>query len=141
MLIVGVDKDDTVGLRGQVVIELSLGADDTLQRAETLQVGLAHVGNQSAGGLGGLGECLDVARMAGSHLDDGNLVHDVEAQQRLGNADVVVEVALGRHAVIALGEHGAHQFLGRCLAVGAGDGDDGDVKAAAMLARQVLESL
>ena len=141
VLVVGIDKDDTVGSRGQVVIKFTLGAYYALQRAKALQVRLAHVGNQAAGGLGGFGQRLDVARVAGAHLDDGNLMHDAQAEQRLGHTHIVVEVALGRHLVIALGQDGAHEFLGRRLAVGAGDADDGDVETAAVFACHVLVGL
>ena len=104
-------------------------------------MGLSHVGDQAAGGFSGFGQGLDVARVAGAHLDNGNLMHDTEAEKCLGHAHVVVEVALGCHLVITLGQDGAHEFLGRCLAVGAGDADDRDVKAAAVLTCHVLVGL
>ena len=62
-------------------------------------------------------------------------------EQRLGHAHIVVEVALRGQHVVFLSQHGAHQFLRGRLAVGAGDGDDGDVELSAMLASQVLEGL
>ena len=104
-------------------------------------MGPSHVGYQSAGGLSRLDERLYVARMARSHLHDGNLVRAVEAEQRLGHAHVVVEVALGGHDVVALCEHSRHEFLGCGLAVGARDAYHGYAELPAVLACQQLEGL
>ena len=68
-------------------------------------------------------------------------MHDAEAEQRLGHTHVVVEVALGSHLVVALGQDGTHKFLGRRLAVGARDADDRDVEAAPVFARHVFVGL
>ena len=141
VLVVGVDKDDAALAAGEVVIEFALGVDNALQRSKSQQVGLAHISNKAAGGLGSLGERLDVTWMAGAHLNDGDLVLGSEAQQRLGHAHIVVEVALGSHHIIFLGKDGTHQFLGRRLAVSAGDADDRDVKLASVFPGQVLEGL
>ena len=104
-------------------------------------MGSAYVGDQTAGGLCRLCECLDVARMAGAHLDDGDLVLLRQAEEGLGHAYVVVEVALGVEHIVFLREHSCYEFLGGRLAVGACDADDGDVELTAMLAGQVLERL
>ena len=57
------------------------------------------------------------------------------------NIDSDYEVGSEQYAVITFGKDGAHEFLGRCLAVGACDADDGDVEAAAVLTRHVLVGL
>ena len=123
------------------IIEFALGLTDTLKRAEALQVGTPHVGDESAGGLGSLYQRLDVARVRGSHLHDGDVVLVAQAEQGLGHAHVVVEVALRRHHVVALGEDGTDEFLGGRLAVGARDADDGDVELPTVLPCQVLVGL
>ena len=79
--------------------------------------------------------------MRGTHLDNGNIVAVVEAEQRLGNANVVVEVALRRHYVIALSQHSTNQFLGGCLAIRASNANDRNIELATMLASQVLIGL
>ena len=79
--------------------------------------------------------------MAGTHLYHGNLVLGIEAEQRLGYAHIVVEIALGGHHIILLCKHGANEFLGGGLAIGASDAYHGHAELAAMLARKVLESL
>ena len=73
-LVVGIDKDKAVLAGAQEVVELALGLDDTLERAETLQVGASYVGDESAVGFGCLHQRLDVAGVRGAHLDDGNVV-------------------------------------------------------------------
>ena len=100
-----------------------------------------HIGDEPAGGLCRLGQRLDVAGVAGTHLYDGNLVFGAQAQQRLWHAHVVVEVALCGQHVVLLAEHGLHQFLRRGLAVGAGDAYDGNVELTAVLACQQLQGL
>ena len=104
-------------------------------------MGAAHVGDESAGGFHGFHQCLDVAGMGGTHLYDGNLVLGLQAQQRLRNAHVVVEVALGVEHIIFLRQHFRDKFLGSRLAVGASDADDGNLELPAMLAGQVLKRL
>ena len=104
-------------------------------------MGASDVGDETTGGLGSLGECLDVAGMACPHLDDGDVVVGRQAQQRLGYADIVVEVALGVEHVVLLLEHGGDELLRCRFAVGAGDGDDGDIELAAVLTGNVLEGL
>ena len=138
MLVGGVEEHQSaVGL--EEVVELALGALHALERSEALQMGAADVGDEAAGGLNVFHELLDVARVGGAHLDDGNLVVGIEAEQCLGHTDVVVEVALGVHHVVFLSQDGRNEFLGSGLAVGAGDADDGDVELAAVLARELLE--
>ena len=139
--VAGVDEDHAVVAGGEVVIEFALGPYHSLERAKALEVSLAHVGDQSAGGLGSLGERLDVARVARTHLHHGNLMLGSQTQQRLGHAHVVVVVALGGHHAKLLRQHGTHKLLGSGLAIGASDAHHGDGKLATMLARQVFERL
>ena len=141
MLVIGVDKDDTALTSGQVVVQLALSVDNAFQRTEALQVGFSHVSDQATGGLGSLGKGLDVARVACPHLDNGNLVVGIQAEQGLGHADVIIVVALGGHDMVTLSQNLAHEFLGRRFAVGASDTHDRDVETAAMLTRHVLERL
>ena len=61
--------------------------------------------------------------------------------QRQGHADGVVQVALRVVQRVFLRQYGGHQFLGRGLAVGAGDADDGRAQRAAMVACQLLQGL
>ena len=65
-------------------------------------MGATYIGNQSAGGFCRLNEGLDIARMTGTHLDDGNLVLFRQAEQRLGYSHVVIEVSLGIEHVVFL---------------------------------------
>ena len=102
LVAVGIEEHQTVLLRTQEVIEFALGLHHPFERAEALQMGTTHVGDESAGGLGSLGQRLDVARMRGTHLDDGYLVLRTQTEQRLGHAYIVVEVALGSQHIVLL---------------------------------------
>ena len=141
MVVVGIDEDEAVLTCPQEVVEFALGLDDTLEGTETLQVGFTHIGDQTAGGLCRLCQGLDVPRMTGAHLDDGNLMILRQAEQGLGHTDIIVEVALCIEHIIFLGEHGSHKLLGGCLTVGTGNADDGDIELATMFTGQILEGL
>ena len=140
MLIVAVDEDGQVAA-DQEVVQLALGLADAFEGAKALQMGTSYVGDEAAGGLGGLHKRLDVARVGGPHLHDGNVVLLVQPEQGLGHADVVIEISLGGHHVVLGAEHGGNEFLGGRLAVGASDADNGNVELAAVLTGQVLEGL
>ena len=141
VLVVGIDEDEAVLTTAEEVVEFALRLDDTLEGSEAQQMGSAYVGDQTAGGFCCFCECLDVARMAGAHLDDGDFVLLCQSEEGLGHAYVVVEVALSVEHIVFLREHSSYEFLGGRLAVGACDADDGDVELTAMLAGQVLVSL
>ena len=62
-----------------------------------------------------------------------------EAEEGLGDADVIVEVAVGLEGAELLAEHGGGHILTGGLAHAAGDGDDLDIKLAAIVGRQVAQ--
>ncbi len=97
-------------------------------------------------GLGDAAELGDIAGLVHPHLDDGEAVPRLEAEQHHGDADAVVEVA--RRAVDLAGEEPLGERgdgdPGGGLARRSGDGDDGAVRpsgapAAGVSARQVAE--
>ena len=98
--------------------------DHALERAEALQVGLAHIRYQSAIGLHDAAQCGNLAGMVGAGFHNGNVVFWPQAQQGLRHPDVVVEVPQGVEHVETFREHCRGQFLGCCLAVGAADSDN-----------------
>ena len=140
MLVIVVDEGRQFVFH-QKVVQLALGLADPFKRAEALQVGTSHIGDEAAGGFCRLYQRLDVARMRGTHLHYGNVVLLVQSEQRLRHPDIVVEVALGGHHVVALRQYGTYQFLGSRLAVGTRNTDDGYVELPTVLACQVLEGL
>ena len=99
---------------------------------------MSHVGYQSAIRLCSLHKCLDVARMRGTHLDHSNVVVFVQSEQRLGNTNIVVEVAFRRHHVVALRQDGTNQFLRRCLTIRASNAYHWNIELTTMLASQIL---
>lgn len=139
--IVGIDECDAILVGAQEVIEFALGVEHALQRTETLKMGAADIGDQSAGRLDQIDQRADVAGMACSHLDDGNIMFGSETEERLWHADVVVEIAFGEEDIVTAGQNGGDEFLGGRLAIGAGDADDGNGEPAAMVAGQLLERL
>ena len=112
----------------------------SLEGPEALKMRLAYIGDQTVLWLDNLHECLYVARMAGSHLHNGNVVVGGEPEERLGHTYIVVEIALGEKDIETLREHRRDKFLCGGLAVGACDADDGNVELAAVVTRQELES-
>lgn len=137
--IVVMDEDGRVAVAAQEVEEFAFGTHHSLERAEAFQMGLAHVGDESVVGFGDVHQFLDVAGVAGSHFYDGQFVLGAQAQQGEGHADVVVQVAFGVEYVVALRQHGGQQFLGRSLAVGAGDADDARAHLPAVVVGQLLQ--
>ena len=81
----------------------------------------------------------DLARMVHAHLDHTHAVRIAEPQQRERHADVVVEVApRGKGSLCAQVRHqnGGDHFLGRGLAVAAGDGNQRALETTTPAARQ-----
>jgi hypothetical protein len=140
VLVVFVDKD--AATRGaKEVVELALGADDTLERSESLEVRTADVGDQATVWSGDGAEVANLAGVIRAHFDDGHLVRLREAKQRKGYADVVVEVALGAERAETSSEDGGHELLRRRLAVRAGDADDGRAERLAMQSGEALQGI
>lgn len=77
------------------VVKFALGADNSLERTESLQMGLAHIGNQGVIGSGNRHQLGNIAGVAGAHLHDGYLVGIVKSQKGERHPDGVVEIALG----------------------------------------------
>ena len=73
-VVVGIKEDKAILTGTQIVVKLALGLDDAFEGTEALQVGTPHVGDDAASGLRRLDQRLDVARMAGPHLDNSYLV-------------------------------------------------------------------
>ena len=138
MLVVGIDEDEGI-VGGEEVVKLAFRLLHSLETAEALQVGTAHVGDHAAGRLHILHELADVIGMGSSHLHDGDLMLFAQAEECLGHAHVVVEVALGKHHVVFLAENGRYEFFGSGLAVGARDSYHRNVEVAAVLAGEFLE--
>ena len=115
-----VDEGGT-SVGGEPVVEFALGAHDTLESAEALEVGAADIGDESVVGLDDACERGYLAGVVGSRLDDRHRVLGAQAQEGEGHTDMVVEVALGVEDIMAPGEHGGTEFLGGRLAVGARD--------------------
>ena len=138
IIILRIEEDElAAGL--QIVIKLALGALDTLKRAKALQMGAAHIGNQTAVGLGKTAKLRNLARMVGSGLHYGQIVFGTQAKEGQGHTNVVVEIALGIMYVVFAAKDGGQEFLGGGLSVGSGYLDHGPAPLSAVPCRQLLE--
>ena len=124
---VGIDDDLTVGSLEEIV-QLALGALHPLERAEAQQVCPTYIGDQSDVGFANIHQLVDVARMTGSHLDNGYLMFGFQAQHRSRYTDTIVEVALCIEHIVFLGKNGSGELLGGSFAIGARNADDGDAR-------------
>jgi len=79
--------------------------------------------------------------VVGACLHHGDVVVGAELQQRLGDADMVVEVALRIEHTETLSEDGGDEFLRRRLTVGTGNLQNGAAELTAVVSRQLLERL
>ena len=77
--------------------------------------------------------------MVRAHLHDRNLRVRADAEDRQGHADVVVQVPLRGRDREMRGENLADEFLGRGLAVRAGQADDGNPQLLPMPGRELLQ--
>ena len=137
----GVSLILAVGSRTHKVVQLALGLYHAFERTEALQMRTAHVCDERIVGLNDLHQRLDVARVRRAHLHDCYVVCRVQAQQCLGHADVVVEVALGVEHVVFLQKHRSREFLCGGLAVGSGDADDRRAERTSVIACELLQSV
>ena len=118
---------------GAVLTSGGLGA---IHELLVFTLGIEHQRHrrQSHGGQAG-----DLARMVHAHFDHAHAVRIAQAQQRERDTDVVVEVATrGKGSLCPQVRHqnGGDHFLGRGLAVAAGDGNQRALEATAPTARQ-----
>ena len=132
-------QEDELAAGLQIIIKLALGALDTLKRAKTLQMGTAHIGDQTAVGLGKTAKLRNLAWMVGSSLHHGQIVFGTQAKEGQGHSDMVVEIALRIMHVIFAAKDSGQQFLGGGLSVGSGYLDHGSAPLSAVPCRQLLE--
>ena len=136
-VIVAVEDQQTVGLNvGQ---HLALGFEDILPAAQTLNVGIADVGDDTYVGLDGSGQIVDLAKAVHAHLQHAHGVLIGQTQDGQGHAQIVVEVALGFQDVILLSQHAGDHVLGSGLAHAAGDRHEGNGKQRFIPDSQILQ--
>ena len=139
MRIGAVDEHHAVLPCAKEVVELALCATYAFERSKALQMRLAHVGDEAAGGLSSLHQPAYVTRMRCSHLYHCDVVGVVNPEQSLRHADVVVEVTLRCEHAHLLSEHTAYQLLGGGFAVGARYTHDRYIELPAVVACQMLQ--
>ena len=125
----------------QMSVEFRFGVYHTLEGAEAFEVRATDIGDESAVGIGDTAEEFNLPRMVGAHFHDGQFRSFGDGEQRQRHAEVVVEVALGSRGLVTFVQHGVDELLSSRLAIGTSDADDGNLKMAAVLARQLLQGL
>ena len=136
--IVAIQEGDAV--RGQRCNQFEFGAGNAgLALFEVLNVRRAHVGDHAPVGRGDARQGGDLAGVIHAHLDDGDFVLRREAQQLQGQAEAVVEIALGLEDVELCAQRRGHGFLGGGFSRRAGDGDDEPAPLAANMRGQRLQ--
>ena len=103
--------------------ELALGAGNTVEVAEVLDVGHGDAGHDADLGPGHPGQPLDVAHATGAHLEHHPLRIVGSVEQRQGQAELVVEGALAGRGREGPGQAGTEEVLGGRLADRPGDPD------------------
>ncbi len=125
--------------RPQIGDQLRLGGGDRLQRAEQLEVDRPDVDDDADVGLGDRRQLGDLADAAHRHLEHEHLAAGRRGEDRQRQADLRVEVLLGRGDRATLGDHRREQVLRRGLAGRAGDRDDLGAERTAPRAREGLQ--
>ena len=112
---------------------------DAVIAAKALQMRLAHIGDEAVGGLGNGQQRFEVFRMAGAHLNDGDLgiLPYLEDTQR--NADIVVQIAFRSHHAVFGRQDAADELLGGGFSVGTGKADYGNGELLPVVSAQCLQ--
>ena len=112
----------------QMVEYLALGLENALPRtAQVLDVGVAYVGDHGDGGLHQAAHIADLAEVVQARFDNRCLVSGLQLQQRLGGANVIIEICPGFQGAEVSGQHRGEHLLGGGFSGGAGDLYHGDV--------------
>jgi hypothetical protein len=112
-----------VPLAGSPATISPFGPRRALERTEAFQMFGAGIGDQADAGARDLHQLFDVAATVGAHLDHRAAVAVVQAQQRHGHTEVIVEIAARGQTRPALRQDGGQHLLDRGLAVAAGHAD------------------
>ena len=135
--VVGVD--DGGGLSLEPRHHLALAARHAVEISEALEVLGARVGDEADGRAREAHELGDIADAVRAHLDHRTAMRGLETHQRHRHADVIVEIAVGRHARAAACENRGGHLLGGGLAVAAAHADDGNRERGAPSGGQLLQ--
>ncbi len=120
--VVGVEDREPV--RRQRGRQLRLRARNGLDAAGTLEMGRVHGQHHADLRLGNLRQPGDLALGVHAHLEHGDLVVRLEAEQRDRQARLGVQVALVPQHPMRAGQDVGHDLLGDRLAGRSGDADD-----------------
>ena len=138
---VGRIDEEPAFLGENMVIQGAFRGNDILIRAETFQVGMSDIGNDSIIRIGDVTKHFNFTRVVGAHLHDAELGIFIHGKQGEGYSDMIVQIALrGRHLIFA-GQDGMAEFLCRGLSVGTGNAENRDAEPATVVMCQFLQAL
>ncbi len=135
--IVGVDDSRRGGVEAGHHFAFALG--DAVQIAEAFEMFGAGVGDETHGRPCQAHQLGDIADAIRAHFDHGTAMRVFKAHQRDGHADMIIEIAVSRHAQTHARQNGGGHFLGGGLAVAAADGHDGNGELGAPGLAQLLQ--
>ena len=121
----------------QALEDFTFCLENIFLAAQIPDMGLTDVGDDRRGRTADAGEIADLAAMVHAHLHDRSLDLVIQTQQRPGQADVVVQIALGLQRIEMPGHHSSGHFLGGRLADTAGNRENRNVELCAVPARQI----
>ena len=133
--VVAVEEGDAV--RGQRGDQLEFGASNArLALGKIFNVRGADVGDHAPVGRGDARQRGNLAGVIHAHLDHGEFVLRHEAQQLQGQAEIVIQIALGFEDAELCAERGGDGFLGGGFPGRAGDGHHAPAPLAAHMVSQ-----
>lgn len=87
------DENGGIAFGTKEIIEFSFRLDNSLERAESFQMGFAYIGDDAVIRFGYSAKELDFFQVVGSHFDDGKVVFRFQLEQGSRHADMIIEVA------------------------------------------------
>ena len=109
--------------------------------AEAFEMGLADVGDDAMGGEGVFTITFDLLLVVGAHFDDGQLGVGADGEEGEGDADMVVEVALGGVGTKGGGEDGVDELFSGRFSIAASYGEEWYVELLSVMEGELLQGL
>ena len=135
--VVAIDNGHPVRRQGRK--QLGFRGQHPCQVAERLGVFFANGRNDTNMGLGETAQRGELSGAARSHFQDQEVVLRRGAQQSQRQANVIIQIPLGRPGGSLGGKDLGHQLFGRCFAVAAGNANHPRGKPLAVPGGEVLE--
>ena len=120
-------------------VQGAFGSDDVLPAAESFNMGLSDVGDESEIRIGNAAEKFYFPGVAGPHLNNSEFCILVHGQQGQRDSDMIVQIAFCSDSPVFFAEDGAAEFLGGGFTVGSGNSKNGDTQFVPVQSCDVLK--